>query len=57
MSAAQLLGLAIIAGPFVALFVWVCIEDGIGSAVGIFAFTAALIAFLGLGTFLAVGHL
>lgn len=52
MTALQVLGALLCASPFIALFIYVSVEEGVRVALGAFAFTAAVIAIVAAGVLL-----
>lgn len=56
MTEMQLLGAAMLALPFVAVFVFVAVSEGVRMAIEVYAITAALIALVAIGSLLVMGE-
>jgi hypothetical protein len=55
MTALQLLGAALIASPFIAMFAYATVELGWREAASIFAAVVGLVALIGVGSWLLTG--
>jgi len=55
MKTSQWIGVAMMAVPFIGLFILIWRKEGLKMAVQVFSLTAAGVAFLGLGAFLMTG--